>query len=40
MIVVGAFLVTAFMNDRSGCFLLTAFMKDGSGCFFGNSVNE
>ena len=40
MMVVGAFLVSAFMNDGSGCFLLTAFMKDGSGCFFGNRVNK
>ena len=32
--VVGAFLVTAFVNDGKECFLATAFMKDGSRCFF------
>ena len=40
MIVVGAFLVTTFMNDGSGCFLVSAFMNDRSGCFFGYSVHE
>ena len=33
MMVVGAFLVTAFMSDVVGAFLVTAFMGDGIVCF-------
>ena len=40
--VVGAFLVTAFMSDGNGCFFVhvTAFILDGKGCFLINSVHE